>query len=240
MYGRTAAASGYSTTDPTNIGAAHSVWSQGDTAYLGSVNGGVWRSLSFHTYDAFDGPHWEPTTDDMPCNSISSVSASSMDPLTVVAGCGQVSNGFGRRGELRGAMVSIDGGDTWSMIDFPKGYIVSSVVVSGSGKNAEILVATILCDLPISGTTGAQTNPYDCSAEQVGIWRSMNFSGPFTQVYSGKVKNLLRHPSVPSTLYASVLIDTDTDPSIIRSTDKGQTWEGSVHGENIGTNAEMK
>eukprot|EP00729_Bicosta_minor_P027730 gene27730-15472_t len=54
--------------------------------FVGSVNGGVWRSTSLEQTI----PHWENVLDGQPvtCSSISALYVSNFDPSTVYAGCG--------------------------------------------------------------------------------------------------------------------------------------------------------
>lgn len=102
-------------TDPEDIGSIHSLWQSGETAFAASVNGGIWRASTFHTYNSYAGPHWEPVSDQAPCMSMTSVSVSSTDSNLVVAGCGYASNSANRGGEAKGVIISTDGGTTWSL-----------------------------------------------------------------------------------------------------------------------------
>ncbi len=218
---------------PIGIGAATQLWVHEDTAYVGTVNGGVWRTNTFHTYDAFEGPHWEPTTDQSPCNSITALSASNDDSLTVIAGCGHPSNGGSVSGEARGVIVTHDGGDTWASMNALQGYYIGGVLVSGSGTTADILVSTAECEKPRSGTTNQVTDPYGLGTCVLGIWRSTHFS-VFTHVQRSNysVNSLARHPSTPTTIFASRLVTVaaaHTPSSIMQSTDGGTTWGRSVN-----------
>jgi hypothetical protein len=158
--------------DPEDIGAIHSVWTAGDLAFVAAVNGGVWRSKTFHAYDSLGGPHWSPGTDALPCASMAAVSGSAADPTVAVAGCGYRSNSAQRGGEAMGAMVTTDGGDSWRMTTFPKGYAISAVLAAGSGASAALLVATCAPVKPLSGATGEAADPYGLGTKSGGIWHS--------------------------------------------------------------------
>lgn len=76
--------------------------------YIGTVNGGVWRST-----DA--GTTWSARTDDQPSLAIGALAINPMNPAHIFAGTGEYTYGttygnyFGQ-----GLLYSPDGGDTWS------------------------------------------------------------------------------------------------------------------------------
>src|SRR5438132_1598049 len=75
-------------TDPEDIGALHQVVMDGDVAYAGSVNGGVWKTNNLHGKDSYGGPHWYSVTNDMNCASIEAIDMAKTDNRVIVAGCG--------------------------------------------------------------------------------------------------------------------------------------------------------
>lgn len=93
------------------------------------MNGGVWRTRSFHTYNAWSGPDWTATGDQQPCLSVSALSASKSNPNFVAYGCGYPSNQQQRGTDPAGVFVSINGADSWQSTAFPAGYAITSVPV---------------------------------------------------------------------------------------------------------------
>ena len=98
--------------------------------FVGTVNGGVWRTTTgtYSTADSVDNdgdvlvdeadefPHWTPLTDQFGSLSVGAVSLSLLDPNTVFAGSGRFSSGFGDGGAQIGILKSTDGGDTWAPV----------------------------------------------------------------------------------------------------------------------------
>ena len=233
--------------NPEDIGAAHQMWMAhgSNVAYLGGVNGGVWKTDNLHGTDAFGGPHWYPTSDYMPCLNIGALSGSADDASFVVAGCGYVSNSNNRGGEAMGVMISGDAAATWTMSsNFPKGFSISSIAVSGTLSGTHrIVVSARSYKVILSATTGREMNPYGLPQtgttpapdsqpiyQNGGIWVSTNGGVSWTQTYGQAVTKLLRHPNVPTTMYAFGMLgstftkDPSMTPSLLVSTDEGGSW----------------
>ena len=86
-------------------------------AYVGSVNGGIWRTDDLLFPDPISGEiEWQPLTDQFPSLSITSLAFSELDPQTIYAGTGRTSS-FQRAGTTAGPMKTTDGGSTWSLLD---------------------------------------------------------------------------------------------------------------------------
>ena len=166
------------------------------TWFLGSVNGGVWRTRTLHT----TRPHWEPVLDGNPnvtCTSISAMHVYSPlrqrkkqeeEGVLVYAGCGgSTSSEQGsdwnvvNSGEWTGVMVSKDNGETWDMLPgFPPNYYVTDILhvevgptlhhdVDGDASSSVLLVS-------------AQSHLFD--RNDGGIWRSMDQGRSFEKVDS--------------------------------------------------------
>ena len=110
------------------------------TWFLGSVNGGVWRTTNFEDTK----PTWKNVLDNQPvtCQSIAALHVSTYDPKRIFAGCGGSTssmNGEGynvlNSGEWTGVMISKDNGDTWSMTSFPANYYVTAILDTDSSNN---------------------------------------------------------------------------------------------------------
>jgi hypothetical protein len=113
--------------------AIQEVVQSGEKWFVGSVNGGVWRSSTL----AQSIPKWENVLDGQPvtCSSISALHVSSKDHSRIFAGCGGSTSseqGAGwnvmNSGDWGGVMLSSDQGATWSMTKFPENYYVTSIL----------------------------------------------------------------------------------------------------------------
>lgn len=102
-----------------------------NTAFAGSVGGGIWRCNNLKS----STPVWEPVNDLLQNLAISYISFDPTDTQIFYAGTGE---GFGNSDAARGLgiMQSIDGGVSWSFLsstqtsDF---YYVNKVIVSAEG-----------------------------------------------------------------------------------------------------------
>ena len=155
----------------TSAGAAQNVAAGADgTWFLGSVNGGVWRTSTLR----HARPGWTNVLDGQPvtCSSISALHVSATDARRVYAGCGgSTSSEQGsdwnvlNSGDWAGIMASADGGDTWRMLPaFPDNYYVTDILEPSPGT---LLVS-------------AQSHLYD--RDDGGIWRSTDGGASFAKV----------------------------------------------------------
>jgi hypothetical protein len=99
-----------------------------DVMYIGSVNGGVWRTNNATAVR----PHWVPLTDTLPSLSIGALAMDPNDPSRIVAGTARYS-AFAEGGALTGLMLTEDAGATWRVINDPLlvGRNVSGVSING-------------------------------------------------------------------------------------------------------------
>lgn len=110
------------------VQAANGTW------FIGSVNGGIWKSTTF----AESHVKWENVLDGQPvtCSSMSTLHVSSSNPNTIYAGCGGSTSGeqgydwnVVNSGDWGGIMVSYDLGQSWRMIEgFPENYYVTDIL----------------------------------------------------------------------------------------------------------------
>ena len=187
--------------------------------YIGAVNGGIWK-----TTNATDArPIWTQLTD--PQVSLS-IGAMDLDPIdttaqTIVAGIGRFSS-FGRRGGPRtGLLRTADGGATWTTLN--GGGVLTGKNISGVAlRGTRIAVAVNAADTP--------------GVEQLGIFRSTDGGGAFTQISSGNgsatglpfgmTNDLIRDPANASRLFTGV-IRADAFGGlngVYRSLDGGGSW----------------
>lgn len=180
-----------------------------DIAWIGTVNGGVWRTSNMTS----GSPTWTPLTDQ---HSSLSIGALELDPTVatntvLVAGIGRVSS-FGRiSGPLNGLLRTADGGTTWTPLGTTQlaGENISGVAPRGG----TIVVAS-------------NSNTNVVGAGQGGIFRSTLGTGNFVRL-SGDgasglpnigVFDLVGDPSNSAVLYAG------TQQGIFRSINTGADW----------------
>jgi hypothetical protein len=201
-------------TGPTNpVSGAINAIAPGSTAdllYVGTVNGGVWKT----TNATAASPAWTPLTDQaLPATSINSVAISPVDANTIFVGSGSTSS-FGSDGNPGfGVGKSTDGGVTWAVLAGATfaGRRINSIVPTsiGSGSTQVVLAAT--------------------RESSGGVWRSTDGGNSFTRISGSNglpnagVTSLVGDPGNPNRFYAGVP-GTGVANGIYVSTDAGATW----------------
>ena len=182
-------------------------------AFIGSVNGGVWRTNDITA----SPPSWEPLTDQFQTLSISDIQFSPLDATrqTLFAGTGTSSAGFGDGGAQAGILRSIDNGATWAQIG----------KTELGGDRVFSVVPTTLID-PV---TLKQVVLVAAAGPTGGVWRSTDFGETFTlisnngaagnQLPVGNATSIVADPSNASRFYAAV-----AGQGVFRSIDGGLTW----------------
>jgi hypothetical protein len=82
-------------------------------AFIGTQNGGVWRSTNFNA--APGSVTFTPLTDNFPSLAISSITIDPLNPNIIFAGTGNLNSNARLGGDGRGVLVSMDGGNTWAV-----------------------------------------------------------------------------------------------------------------------------
>ena len=203
-------------------GAIHTVLAHptnADILYIGSVNGGVWKS----TNATSNQPNWTPLTDSMPSQSIGALAFDLADATsnTIYAGVGRYGS-FAQIGNARtGLMRTSNGGQTWQAVDgggLLRGKNISGIYVNGN----TIVVSVNVAD--------------SFTFSNVGIFRSTNGGATFTQISTGNGAatglpggvsyDLISDPVTPSTLYTSTVFSDGVGGlnGIYKSTNSGATW----------------
>ncbi len=154
--------------DNPTIGAIHAVAVQPgnpNVVFVGSVNGGLWR-----TNDAsVASPVWTPLTNHLESIAISALAispfdnagaavtnATAVDHLVVYAGTGNTSNGF-TGGRAAGIYRSTDGGTTWTRMDAAGEFNnlpISTIVPSRTTNNFVVLGTGNPTNAPLSANRG--------------------------------------------------------------------------------------
>jgi hypothetical protein len=186
-----------------------------DTVYVGTVNGGVWKTTNASSAT----PTWTPQTDFQASLSIGAVRFDPTDATanTLVAGIGRFSSDAFLGGAFTGLLRTTDGGLNWSPLTNLAGKEISGVAPRGS-----TIVTAI--DFANSFTYG-----------NIGIWRSTNGGASFSQVsgnspslapnglFGGRAFDLASDPTNNNVLYTGIR-DATTNNGVYRSTDAGATW----------------
>ena len=195
--------------DPTNA----------DVMYIGSVNGGIWK-----TTNATDiSPHWVPLTDDLPSLSIGAVEFDPTDAThqTLIAGIGATSSFGALHDTLSGVLRSTNGGVTWSQLGTAdlSGESITSVAARG---------ATLLA--------AAYNGPGAGLGD--GLFRSTDTGAHWTKISDGThglpdskpVSEIVGDPLNSNVFYAAV---TGASGGVFKSTDSGLTWTNISSGIGI-------
>ncbi len=217
----------------------------GLNVYIGSANGGVWKTEN-------GGQSWMPLSDSALSLAIGCVAVDPQNPNVLYAGTGELhysaDSYFGH-----GILKSTDGGKTWTVIGqatFDGGYI-SQILVDPTNEN-RLLVS---CDEGVyKSTDGGATfthvldkqhtsysmvmNPSKshvvyASMGTIGIFKSDDFGDTWTQLTGGLpnknfgVAAIAIDPQNTDTIYSSITTDENHSfelNGIYKSTDGGETW----------------
>jgi photosystem II stability/assembly factor-like uncharacterized protein len=192
------------------IGAIHAVAphpTDPNTVYVGSVNGGVWKSQNATAAH----PHWTVLTDTQASLSIGALEFDPADSTlsTLVAGIGRFSSLSGTGGIRSGLLRTTDGGATWTAID--GSGALSGVNVSGlAPRGSRIVLSANTADDPANS----------------GIWRSTDTGSTWSHISgasgsglpAGDCFDLAWDPNQLDRLY------TAGQMGVFRSDDGGATW----------------
>ena len=206
-------------------GAINSVASQpgnADVVYVGTVNGGVWKT----TNATASSPIWTPLTDNQKSASIRVIKFDPTDATyqTVIAGIGNTSS-FGQlSGPYAGLLRTSDGGAHWSAID--GGGTLTSESISGVVARGNTIVYS------------TDNNWFFRTCPALGIFRSTNGGMTFSQISGaagtglpgGIAYDLAEDPNNNAILYTAVTLASATSGcgggvnGIYKSVDTGATW----------------
>ena len=189
-----------------NAIAAHP--SDANVAYVGAVNGGIWKTGNAMAAS----PVWSPQTDRHASLSIGALAFDPTDSTaqTLVAGAGGFSS-FGSDARLTGLLRTTDGGATWTPL--PAGGVFDGLSISAvAPRGATIVVATVISP----------------SSTKSGVWRSTDGGKKFDLVSgaaasglpAGPARDLAADPADPNRLFTNA-----GNSGIYRLNDAGATWQ---------------
>jgi hypothetical protein len=181
------------------------------TVYLGTVNGGVWKSTNANT----TAPQWVPLTDlKLPALSINAIAISPLSASTIFAGTGSASSFGGEGSPGFGVIRSTDGGATWSILAGPTfaGRLINAIV-------------------PLARTTGGLTGQVVlASTLSGGVYRSQNGGNSFVRISGTNglpdagVSSLVADRTSSARVYAAVPATAGFPAGVYRSENAGLSW----------------
>jgi hypothetical protein len=201
-----------------------------DLVYVGTVNGGIWKT----TNATADSPSWTPLTDrKLPGLSINSLAISPVHPRILFAGTGSTSSFVFDGSPGFGVARSIDGGRSWTVLaqDTFSGRRINSIVPTTLDGGNVVLAATWFDSPP--GETG------EGLVGGGGVFRSNDLGDTFVRL-SGNgssglpdetVSSLVADPGNRNRFYAAVASPSPTgNQGVYRSDDGGVTWTAVNNG----------
>ena len=192
----------------------------GATVYVGSANGGVFKSTDF-------GIHFAPLTDATPIVSVGAIALDPADPQTLYVGTGE-SNGSVDSYDGNGLWRSNDGGASWVSLGLEATARIGEVAVDPQDPQ-HLLVAAM----------GRQFS----TGPDRGLYRSTNGGATWSRVLfvndSTGVSDVVFNPAHPDTVYAATW-ERVRRPTyrrafgpgggIWRSVNRGATWTRLTNG----------
>jgi hypothetical protein len=179
-----------------------------NTIFVGTVNGGIWKTTDANVAD----PNWNAETEQFPSLSISTIEFSPLDSThnTLYAGTGDDSAGFGD-GEQQGLLMrTTDGGNTWTLL------------------GADLVNQNVNNIVPTSQGTSVASQTV-LAATSSGVWRSTDGGQTFTQLTSaqglpsGSGTSLIVDPHVSSRFFVAIPAQ-----GVFVSNDYGASWTNAT------------
>jgi photosystem II stability/assembly factor-like uncharacterized protein len=193
--------------------------SNADIAWIGAVNGGIWRTLNATSAS----PNWVRLTDGFDSLSIGGLDLDPGDATnqTLLAGVGRFSS-FGRIGGDRiGLLRTIDGGSNWLVLD-GGGTLIGANVAAVAARGDALVAAVNLAD----NFTFSNIGIFRSTDAGVTFVQISNGDGTTTGLPSGVTHDLGRDRDNPDRLFTSVIFAdlVGSTNGVFRSTDTGASW----------------
>ncbi|MEM7705433.1 MAG: Ig-like domain-containing protein [Pseudomonadota bacterium] len=186
-----------------------------DIIYVGSVNGGVWRTGNATALV----PQWTQQTDGQLTGSVGDIAFDPTDATrqTLIAGYGRFSAFGGRGGSRSGVIRTTNGGTTWT----PLGNVMQGRNIAKVAARGNVLLAASDADDAFSCGPGGG----------IGLFRSIDTGATWNlvtnELFGSRVAALAEDPTNNAVFYATI-IDFNggcgTGNGVFRSTDTGATW----------------
>jgi uncharacterized repeat protein (TIGR01451 family) len=196
------------------------------TIYIATNDGGIWKTTD-------GGASWEPKTDFMPSLSMGAVALDPGNPSIVYAGTGNLFDGGGVFFKGVGLYKSIDGGETWSILN--PDFIFDNVAINRivfPGPNL-LLVATssgLFRSVDGGQHFGSNAPTFDNSqpvlngfisdldldtASSATVYASVSGQGIFRSTNSGVTfpTNLFNNPGAPAAPFLFIAFAQSTQPN---------------------------
>jgi large repetitive protein len=176
----------------------------GNTVYVGSASGGIYKTTNFLTLDAV-GPNWIPLTDFGPTTSLNIGSIAlfprNNDPnqtiVFAITGEGNVRSGG------VGVLRSMDGGRTWKVLDSLNNADANGVIlpIDDPSRDRRFVGSTgfkIIVDPNVSPTGEVLVYMAISDGAAPGVYRSINTGRSWTRIQAGNATDVaLALGSVP-------------------------------------------
>ena len=189
-----------------------------DVIWIGSVNGGIFRTKNATAASA--SIVWTPQTDSQVSLSIGALELDPADPSheTLVAGIGRTSAFDFVGGEQTGILRTTDGGSTWTN---PGSNGIEGIRVNGVAPRGDTIVVS------------AFTSDTGIGLDGPGVYRSTDAGATFVRISGdpgtglpfGRAFDLVGDPQEPTRLFTAIRdVVTAGSSGIYRSEDTGATW----------------
>src|SRR5262245_26826347 len=151
-----------------------------DIAYVGTANGGVWKTILLSNGSS---PVWQTTTGKMPSLAIDTLAIDPSDPSfnTVYAGIANPYDVIGQLSQGAGLLKTTDGGNTWTAIG-----------------DTTLLGQKVLAVIPLTHQVGSQTISEVLVATEgymaVSVDGGISFSALLSARPAGELSNMVANP----------------------------------------------
>src|SRR6185437_15683232 len=153
-----------------NISSVTGIPGDPTTYYVGTPEGGVWKTTSAGTV-------WYPVFDDAHVASIGAVAAAPSSPNTVYVGTGDPSGWSFSPGN--GVYKTTDGGKTWRNIGLEKTRYINAIIVDPNNPNI-VLVGAI--GAPASGGPANEARGIYRTSDGGATWKRVLYKDAYTGV----------------------------------------------------------
>lgn len=199
--------------------ASHKTW------ITGTAGGGLWK-----TSDA--GETWTVISDDFSNLGVTTIAGSAADPLVLYAGTGEGFNSRMVKGS--GIWKSIDGGDTWNLLNATTSASefanVMRIVVDPEDPDVALVATRVDLRIDVPEDSPQVVSHLLKTIDGGENWEVV-YQTEDTEagVFGPAIQHIVADPSDFNILYASI-----RSTGIIRSIDRGETWEQVFEAEGIG------